>query len=647
MIPPDGLSVNLLNLLLCPERDSIQSIFEDEHFQRQRIVNKFQKDIEIDVINDDIDDSGMKCCFISLQLPEGQRCQSVIENAQVVSGSIGRLIDCDNELMLWIPKEPVSRDYDAQGRIVNKSQMTFETESCQEKLSLSVTGAGSKRVEFGVVIFAKQADRFKTELLSLKPIETMKSVKGNWLIYEDPSDIWDYMINGTFFNSKHGPKLKGFESQNIAFALYHHLDFLHKKTGKDIYRLLHEMVAYSVKISLTKEDCWRHGIWTDLKEVHTVHQAVGIQVLIAHFEKTGRPVFLQKAKDAMDYLISMADELSDNGLWFLHDELELSEKNVRLFYKNIVPSNAFGKSISNTLCVNSHLLTLIVLYDLARLDPSGKYRDCYSRGYGSLKKVLLAQPCGLLYSVLYRLYDFFGKLDKENTNVAVKKINKVYGLALRRHILPVLKKWFPWIVMPNGFLERDLSYSVLSENYHILNIKEMLMLYYYERDKWLETIITRSINYTIDSGYVRSFAERDLRASKFLEVILMYAAFIDEEYFKYLAEYIRFFKNYGIAMSVDALSNPLIVNTSVAICVDNEDVMIFTPVGGKSTVAIALNQTDKDLKVTISSPDEAMLKGLEAVDTDGNRFADLGQLKIASWSFLKITRKAGLGVNGG
>ncbi len=127
----------------------------------------------------------------------------------------------------------------------------------------------------------------------------------------------------------------------------------------------------------------------------------------------------------------------------------------------------------------------------------------------------------------------------------------------------------------------------------------------------------------------------------------MYAALIDGEYNKYLPEYIQFFKNCGITMTTDVLSNPLIVDTSIAICVDNEDVMIFTPVGGKSTVAIALNQTNKDLKVTISSPDEAMLKELEAVDTDGNRFADLQQLKIASGSFLKITRKAGLGVDGG
>jgi hypothetical protein len=647
MITPDGLSVNLINLLLYPEQDSILSVFEDEHFQRQRIVSKFQQDIEISVINDDIDDSGMKCCFISLQMPEGQGCQFVIENAQVVSGSSGRLIDCDNQLMLWIPKEPVSRDYDAQGRIVNKSQMTFETESCQEKLSLSVTGAGPKRVEFGVVVFAKQTDQFKTELLSLRPIEKRKTIKSSWFAYEDPSDVWDYMINGNFFNSKYRPQRKGFESQNMAFTLYHYLDFLFGDTRKEIYRLLREVIAYSVMLSLTKEDCWRHGVWTDLKEVHTIHQVVGIHVFLTHYEKTGRSVFLQKAKDAMDYLIAMADKLSDNGLWFLHDELELNDKDVRLFYKDIVLSNAFGKSLSNTLCINTHLATLIALQRLDRIDPSDKYRDYYCRGYDSLKKVMLAQPCGLLYSILYRLSDFLGKLDKERTNVVVKKINKVYGLVLRGHILPVLKKWFPRIVMPNGFLERDLSYSVLSENYHILNIKEMLMLYCHERDKWLETIITKSINYTIDSGYVRSFAEKDLRASKFLEVILMYAAFIDEEYFKYLAEYIHFFKNCGIAMSTDVLSNPLIVDTSIAICVDNEDVMIFTPVEGKSTVAIALNQTDKDLKVTISSPDEAMLKELEAVDTDGNRFTDFQQLKITSRSFLKITRKAGLGVDGG
>ena len=647
MITPDGLSVNLINLLLYPERDSIQSVFEDEHFQRQRIVSKFRHDIEINVINDDIDDSGMKCSFISLHLPEGQRCQFVIENAQVVSGSSGRLIDCGNQLMLWIPQEPVSRNYDALGRIVNKSQMTFETESCQEKLSLSVTGAGSKRVEFGVVIFAKQADQFKTELLSLKPIEKRKTIKGNWLAYEGPSDIWDYMINGNFFNSKYRSQRKGFESQNIAFTLYHYLDFLFGHTRKEIYRLLREVIAYSVMLSLTKDNCWRHGIWTDLKEVHAIHQIVGIHVFLTHYEKTGRSVFLQKAKDAMDYLVAMADELSDNGLWFLHDELVLNDKDVRLFYKDIVLSNAFGKSLSNTLCINTHLSTLIALQRLDRIDPSDKYRDCYCRGYDSLKKVMLAQPCGLLYSILYRLSDFLGKLNKERTNVVVKKINKVYRFALKRHILPVLKKWFPRIVMPNGFLERDLSYSVLSENYHILNIKEMLILYCHERDKWLETIITKSINYTIDSGYVRSFAEKDLRASKFLEVILMYSALIDEEYFKYLAEYIQFFKNCGIAMSTDVISNPLIVDTSIAICVDNENMMIFTPVEGKSTVAIALNQTDRDLKVTFSSPDEVVLKELEAVDTDGNRFADLGQLKIVSGSFLKITRKAGLGVDGG
>ncbi|MHC4721563.1 MAG: D-glucuronyl C5-epimerase family protein [Planctomycetota bacterium] len=637
----DHKEIDLLNLLMPPATRGEHLIFEDEHFKRQTLHTKLDSAIDADIIIDSLDSLKVASCHISLDFAQDRSLDFVIHNAQHTSHSRGRLIThSPSSSLLWIPKDPVSRLYDNNGRIETATEAPFEAKSDPGGVRLSVTPSPGRKVEFSVVIFTTGIEAFSKEILDCHPVELRKVVRSDWFYYEGAKDIWDYFINGVFLSTRHRVHKRAWPGQNIPFVLYHYLDFLHNRTKKQIYRLLCDLIAYAVMLSLPDNGRWRHGIWTDIVETHTVHQAAGIHLFLSHYQHTAAKIFLQKAALAADYLISIADDFSDSETWFLHDTLETNPDDAALFY-NLFASTAFGKSTSNTLCINSHIAALTALHRLNQLDPSDKYSTYFEKGLSALKKVLQANPCDWLYSCAYRPRDLLMRLCTKTENKLVKKLNKVWTLTLIRHLLPFLKKRFPRLLMPNGFIERDLSYSALSDFYHFRNLEDILILYNLTKADWLLNIVTKSIRHTVDSRLAACVMDRDPKAILFLDTLLLYAGIINQNYIHLLPPYLAHFQKANSVLPVNILSDPFITDTSLPLRVDNDKVIVLVPAAGKKLKAILVNITQKDEKVAISLPSENAVDELEVIDSSYQKSSLSRELIVPKMGYVKIVSKDG------
>jgi len=635
----DRKEINLVELLMPPPAQPEQLIFEDEHFRRRTLHTKLDPAIGADIITDSLDADGVRCCHISLDFAQDRSLDFVIHGRLHPSNSQGRLITHrPGSTFLWIPKDPVSRLYDNNGRIETATQATFQANSNTDGIRLSLTGSPGRKVEFSVLIFTKNIESFTKEILDHDPIELRKVTRSDWFYYEGAKSVWDYFINGTFFSSRHKVHKRAWPGQNIPYVLYHYLDFLSRQTEKQIYRLLCDLIAYSVMLSLPDDGRWRHGIWTDIAETHAAHQAAGIHLLLSHYQRTAAKIFLKKAALAADYLISIADDLAEDQTWFLHDTLETNPADAALFY-NLFPSTAFGKTTSNTLCINTHIATLTALHRLNQLSPAEKYSTYFEKGVSALKKILQANPCSFLFWSIYRLRDLLMRLCTKTENKLAKKLLKAWTLTLIRHLLPFLKKRFPRLLMPNGFIERDLSHSALSGFYHFRNLEDILILYNLTRADWLLEIVTKSVKYTVDSRLADYVLSREPKAILFLDILLLYSDIVDEQYLPLLPQYLARFQKSNSAVPVNILSDPFITNTSLPLYVDNENVIISAPAAGKNLKAVLINPTDKDRKVMLKSLDEA--DDMEINDSRNRKFSTSLEIVVPKMDFVKVVSKNG------
>jgi len=255
-----------------------------------------------------------------------------------------------------------------------------------------------------------------------------------------------------------------------------------------------------------------------------------------------------------------------------------------------------------------------------------------------------------LFCGVYRLRDFLARLCTKSKSKVTRKVHKVYTLTLMRYLLPFLKKTFPRLVMPNGFIERDLSYSTLSDFYHFRNIEDILVLYNQIRADWLGEIIKKSVKYSVDSGLAKHVFAREPKAMVFLDVpkamvfldvLLLYCGVVDEQYLPLFPEYIASFQELNSSAPVNILSNPLIAAAGSPLRVDNEDVLVLAPAGGKNIRAVVINATDKDCKVTMKPDSEDETDELEIIDPENRRFSLGQEVVVPKMDLVKVVRKHG------
>lgn len=465
----------------------------------------------------------------------------------------------DNRLYtIWIPSQGGGNFFfDETHRFSTPSDSTVvsEWEFCPNvQLRVRHHGRAGETLVLPFVIMKDSSGKFLEEIKNLDSIERGFYRKSDWFFAKRPREIWEYMVNGSLYDPRsHKGVNKRFKCQQCAFAWWSYFGYLQRETGKTIHDLLQTLLAWSVLLDMSSNGGWVHGFWSDEIETHARFHLDGIHLLISQYEKTGEALCLQAAERGMEFVHEhLTEPLDDGSLWFLHDTTEQGDKRRRF------RSTILGKSEGNTLCVNTHVQALTVLYRLSHLVPQNEtYREMLEKGLKALRRVLEYQPAEALYKFFLFL---FMKLRKKARS-SFERV--VYGVILRslKETFWIVRCLFPRLVYPGGWIDRDLTISCLSENYQITNLKDFLTLYQQLSPSWLVPYIERNFHFLKKFLIQFGLANALERSAYFIEledVMYMYDKLIqkvDQEEIKKVQETI--FQQTG-GHSIDYFASELV-----------------------------------------------------------------------------------------
>ncbi|MGH9460610.1 MAG: hypothetical protein ACRD1X_05305, partial [Vicinamibacteria bacterium] len=445
--------------------------------------------------------------------------------------NLGRLVSVIHngmEYTLWLPGFQEQFRFDSRGRIevARKSHLSGDwalTHPIQLKVLQDADPGQTAVVPY--TMFEDPGGIFFQELSSLGELESRLYRRSNWFSASRPLDLWKYLINGSLYDPRSSRRIgKRFKCQQCALAWWNYFRFLGNETGKRVYGLLQDEVAYTVLLDLSAEGEWGHGFWSDEMETHARFHLDGLRLLISQYEKTKAPVWLEAAERGMRFVFErLVDRFGDGSVWFLHDTLEVN-------IKHRFRSTVFGKNPGNSLCINTHVQALTVLHRLWHLAPNdARYEDGFRRGVTALRKVLDYQPGEIVYRTFGRLFRRYYR-NAAPTRVRRKRIENSLK---RRGIVMLyggLKRLFPRLVMPGGFIDRDLSLAVASDHYHNTNLKDLLILYRHEQVPWLRGYIKNAFKFSLDLVRIWGLDKAVLRSPyyfEFMDVLHLYDRLIE------------------------------------------------------------------------------------------------------------------------
>jgi hypothetical protein len=466
------------------------TVFQDPHFSRSSTVEQGRE-----VIRDVHRERGAEIVFVR-QSPDDRESWFTVAPmfevervAQVAIGSLLHGTDQGGRVTIWVPTPPHELRVDKRHRLERHPRLVPDTAlrvDSQVRVKVSSAAGSQDPADFRYMRLADPDGAFFAELAVPSERERYTYRVSEWFLAASVGDVWSYLRHGSVYDPR-SSKVDGvkFKCQQCAFAWWIYFQGLRERTGKVIYDILRDEVAYSVLLDMDSRGRWRHGFWSDDFETHARFQLDGIDLLLSQFDVTSVPKWLVAARRGMDYVLEHLTDPLDDGLpWFLHDTIE-DRQNHR------IRTEAYGKAPGNSLCLNTHMQALKVLFRLAeRVSDGHGYRVAYEKGMQALQRVLANQPAGPLYDRLVA-----GILNDRvpEDRALVQRIRRRIMRRLRPALYWQIQRRYPRLVYGNGFIERDLSRSCVSDRYHVTNLKDMLKLYELKPEPWLKEYIVHGM----------------------------------------------------------------------------------------------------------------------------------------------------------
>ncbi|WP_447964775.1 hypothetical protein [Nitrospira sp. Ecomares 2.1] len=432
---------------------------------------------------------------------------------------------------VWLPSASVKCHFDKFQRMSAPEEpfLPWHWEvNVSIQLQLFLSGIPGEQANVPYMLIEDANGEFIEEIKSLNSVEQCLYRKSDWFFANKPSDIWKYLINGSIYDPRgHKGMNKRYKCQQCAYTWWSYFGYLKKETGKKLYDSMQDILAYSVLIDLSPKGEWRHGFWTDDMEIHARFQLDGIHLLISQHKKTGESLWVEGAERAMAYVAEhLMDQFDDGSLWFLHDSTEHQDRRTHFH------STLFGKSPGNSLCINTHVQGLTVLHRLRQAIPQKPmYAEMLEKGVTALKRVLDHQPADPLYRIFLAIWMKIRKKPKSKAEIVMHAV-------MTRSIIKVfwpVRRQFPRLTYPGGWIDRDLTISCFSENYQVTNLKDFLTLYKQMPLPWLLPYIKNNVvalrKFLSQFGLANAL-EASPYYIEFLDVLYMYdkeIGKIDEE----------------------------------------------------------------------------------------------------------------------
>ena len=414
----------------------------------------------------------------------------------------------DEKPHLWLPGQPVARIYDKFGRIVSE-EFLLATEIVvlnNEMSALFRIPKDNVFIEFVVWTLPSKSYLFE-ELSSLSARELQRIfLWASHTLYAGPEDLYKSLIYGAIYKTGLPwtcPPGRRPYCEVIAQALYVTFHSLWRATGKQIYQHMKTQLVFSVIARQQENGAWCHGTWTEDFEVHYRHHCSGIHLLAADYDETKDVVVGSSLRRAVDYLRNQCDELSV-GKWYLHDSLELSVESMRKYPVTYQYSRVFGKSPSNMLVLNTHLDALVALNRYEKVSGQRYLEEEISSGVNAAVAVLGLRPSETLYRILFKAIELTFLPDSAVKTMSLP-VRAMRRLAREKIIplLPRIKRIFPRLVMPNGYIDRNLTLNEFWYPYFLINIMDLLRFQMCFSLKMADSIIDNAVKFVQRVGLER------------------------------------------------------------------------------------------------------------------------------------------------
>lgn len=415
----------------------------------------------------------------------------------------------DRQPSYWIPQPPHYRALDADGHILSHQIAPIVDLGMNPAGLRATVELPSDRCLDVVIWQLGRGQDLRRELEFLHRIELQPLfLWSSHTLYERPADVYAHLVCGHVYeNHAVWPRHWRVCSELDAYAIYVALSGLARSTGKKLYSLLKQQIVFSVIARQAADGGWYHGEWTDAMESHYRLHGAAMHLLAQALEENPVDVVRQSLEKAAAFISRSCGHI-DSGVWFLHDSMEQNEEAMRRLPFKWIRSRALGKSPTNLLVLNTHLDTAISLQRYKETTGDARYSPQLESAAASTRRVLASQPLEWIYRLLFRAIGLTLLPTEQAKRLslpvrAVKRVAWKYLIPL----LPRLKARFPRLIMPGGFIERDLSLCGWSDQYQSVTLMDLIHYSRFFPDDLLKPVIDRALIFTQESGIRQRWME--------------------------------------------------------------------------------------------------------------------------------------------
>ena len=414
----------------------------------------------------------------------------------------------------WIPAPVMLRRLSAQGHILEEQAAqldSFDLDSNGVAINFSSIPDGWA---LEAVLWRLHDVSLVDELQTLAPIETQGYfLLGSHTRYGRPADLYRHLIHGWVYEDRYAwPHRLRICSENDAHALHLIFSGLQHATGKRIYGLLKTQLLLSVLSRQGEDGGFRHGEWTDGMESHYRLHCSAMHLMMDALAENDDPAVRAALAHGMAFIAGKHDS-TDAGAWFYHDELETSEAGMHRAPFKWWPSRTLGKSPQSMLVLNTQLDTLVALERYGALTGDTQYVPLVNSGYGAVAAVLALHPMEWLYRLVFSAIDLTLLPTEQAARLPLlRRLWKRVGWQVFVPRLPRLKTRFPRLVMPGGYIDRELSLQTWAYDYLAVNLMDLVRATRGPRRATLMPYIDGILQYCRRTGIARRWLEHKGRA---------------------------------------------------------------------------------------------------------------------------------------
>ena len=409
----------------------------------------------------------------------------------------------------WLPVAANLRRLDDQGHILEERAAELN------EFDLDVTGVS---ISFGpipnpwtldAVIWRLDDAALVDELQGCAPIETQGYfLLGSHTRYGRLADVYRHLVHGWVYEDRYAwPFKRRICSENDAHALHLVMTGLQRATGKRIYGLLKAQLLLSLLARQSPEGGWRHGEWTQDMEAHYRLNTSALHLLMDAWSEGHDPVIGTAMRRAAEFLAHQRDRVA-GGTWFLHDELEHDVLRLDKGPFRWLKSRAFGKTESNMLVLNTQLDITVALDRFRELTGDVRLADHVRAACLATREVLAARPAEWLYRPLFKMITLT-LLPTAQAAALSLPLRALKRLAWKYLIprLPDIKVRFPRLVMPGGYVDRELCVRTWAHHYLTINLMDLARHQRRLPDAATDRVIHDVLRFAAASGIVLRWKE--------------------------------------------------------------------------------------------------------------------------------------------